>query len=141
MSNGDIDIKETELIDVSSKKEEKIPFKAIENNIKDLSTSLTTTSSYENNNTLSVNGNSLTKEIIEKKINYRKGNMLMFFFDDKAVPKIVIGPNCKNFFNYLKRFFSNLFTFFCCFFNFAFLYRFKKYITSSNKIFRHINIF
>ena len=98
MSNGDIDIKETELIDVSSKKEEKIPFKAIENNIKDLNTSLTTTSSYENNNTLLVNGNSLTKEIIEKKINYRKGNMLMFFFDDKAVPKIVIGPNCKNFF-------------------------------------------
>ena len=99
MSNVDIDIKETELIDVSSKKEEKIPFKIIENNINDIKTSLTTNSNnYENSNTLIINENPLTKEKIEKKINYRKGNLFMFFFDDKAIPKIVIGPNCKNIF-------------------------------------------
>ena len=99
MSNESNDIKETELIDVSSKKEEKIPFKTIENNINDIKSPLTTNnSSYENSNALLINENPLTKERIEKKIHYRKGNMLMFFFDDKAIPKIVIGPNCKKFF-------------------------------------------
>lgn len=46
---------------------------------------------------LSKNGFSALNKIIKKKDHYyHKGNAHMFFYDKDGMPRIVIGPHCKN---------------------------------------------
>ena len=45
--------------------------------------------------------NNITHEIFfQEEINYRKGNLFTYLYDNNGVPKIVIGPDCK----YIKYF-------------------------------------
>lgn len=47
-----------------------------------------------NNSTL-INNPLVKQEEPKKEIKYRKGNLYTFFYNNKGIPKIVIGPDCK----------------------------------------------
>ena len=47
------------------------------------------------NNSGIINNPLVVKKISKREINYRKGNLFTFFYDDNGIPKIVIGPDCK----------------------------------------------
>lgn len=42
-----------------------------------------------------INNPLVVKKISKREIKYRKGNLFIFFYDNKGIPKIVIGPDCK----------------------------------------------
>ena len=42
-----------------------------------------------------INNPLVVKKTSKKDIKYRKGNLFIFFYDNKGIPKIVIGPDCK----------------------------------------------
>ena len=61
---------------------------------------------------LSKNGISALNKVIKKKEHYyHKGKVHMFFFDKDGMPRIVIGPHCKNkiYFKFENREIHNLF--------------------------------
>ena len=88
-----LDSKETELIEVKSKKDEQSPIKD------DTSISTNNNSSFndsmEQMNSLIVKEKPVTNIYSNIKTKSRTGNTYMFFFDKNGSPLIVIGPHCK----------------------------------------------
>ena len=88
--------KETELVEIDTKnlKKGKAGYSQLinENEISTSSESL----EIENNN-IKKDNNKISHEIFfQEEINFRKGNLFTYFYDINGIPKIVIGPDCKN---------------------------------------------
>ncbi len=96
-NNINLDSKETELIDVKSKKDEKDEQQSlIKSNISTTSTHNSSfNDSMEKMNSLIVKEKPVTNQYSNIKSKNRRGNTVMYFFDKNGSPKIVIGPHCK----------------------------------------------
>ena len=80
--------KETELIEIKSKKDENSPMKSDTNDS-------SFNDSMEQMNSLIVKEKPVTNKYSNIKSKDRRGNTFMYFFDKNGSPKIVIGPHCK----------------------------------------------
>ena len=80
--------KETELIEIKSKKDENSPMKSDTNDS-------SFNDSMEQMNSLIVKEKPVTNKYSNIKSKDRRGNTFMHFFDKNGSPKIVIGPHCK----------------------------------------------
>ena len=96
-NNINLDSKETELIDVKSKKDEKDEQQSlIKSNISTTSTHNSSfNDSMEQMNSLIVKEKPVTNKYSNIKTKNRKGNTCQFFIDKNGPQLIVIGPHCK----------------------------------------------
>lgn len=89
-NNLSLDTKEAQLIDIKTKKDENDPIKS-----DDSTNNSSFSDSMEQMDSLIVKEKPVINQYSNIKTKDRKGNTLMFFFDENGSPKIVIGPHCK----------------------------------------------
>ena len=92
-------LKETELIDMNRKDIKNINSgysKIQENEISTSSKLLEINEDNDNNDKdNNISGIITNSMYYDGEIKYRTGNLYTFFYDEKGIPKIVIGPDCK----------------------------------------------
>ena len=87
------DSKKAELIDVKTQKDENFPIKSESTNSSSFSDSM------EQMNSLIVKEKPISKQYQGIKPKNRNGNTFQYFINEKGIPKIVIGPHCKEKYN------------------------------------------
>ena len=106
--NNNLESNETEMVEVNQNKligkssgyshlnnnenETSISTEYIENN--DNSEDFNDLKEQFNDSTI-INNPLVKQKENNKQIKYRKGNLYTFFYNNKGIPKIVIGPDCK----------------------------------------------
>ena len=92
-------LKETELIDMNRNDTKNINSgysKIQENEISTSSKLLEINEDNDNNDKdNNISGIITNSMYYDGEIKYRTGNLYTFFYDEKGIPKIVIGPDCK----------------------------------------------
>lgn len=92
-------LKETELIDMNRNdiKNIKSGYSKIQENEISTSSKLLEINEDNDNNDKdnNISGIITNSMYYDGEIKYRTGNLYTFFYDEKGIPKIVIGPDCK----------------------------------------------